>query len=132
MVLGDTIADFITSVKNASAAGKASAVIPYSRMKMDIAKILKKEGYIADAEKHGRKTGKVLEITISYEDDKSPRVRGVKRISKPSRRVYIGKDDIRPVKQGYGLVVLSTPGGIMTGSDAQKKGVGGEVLFEIW
>lgn len=132
MTLTDTIADFIIGIKNAGAAGKVSATIPYSQMKMDIAKILEREKYINGFEKQGRKTGKVIEVMIKYGEDQEPRVQGVKRVSKPSRRIYVGKDDIKPVKQGYGLVILSTPEGVMTGSDAQKKGIGGEVLFEIW
>lgn len=98
-------------------------------MKLAIAEILAREGYVAMVEKP--KKGGPLSIALAYKDGKSV-IQGVKRISKPSRRMYMGVRDVRPVKRGHGLLLLSTPAGVMTGKEAQIKHVGGEVLFEIW
>lgn len=126
----DPLANFITALSNAAKAGVETVVVPHSRLKDAVATVLKKEGYIAGVEHKGKKTNKI-EATIAYEDGE-PRIHGVKRISKPSRRMYIGVSEIYSVKNGYGHLILSTPGGIMTGQQAKKAKVGGEVLFEIW
>jgi small subunit ribosomal protein S8 len=96
-------------------------------MKHAIAKILNKEGYIGDFETKGHE----LVIGLRYECGR-PAIGGMKRISKPSRRLYVGVRDVKPVKRGHGLLVLSTPAGILTGKDAQAQRVGGEALFEVW
>ncbi len=98
-------------------------------MKLAIAEALKREGYLADVEAP-KKIGPLV-VTLAYRGA-SPAINGVKRISKPSRRLYMGVRDIHPVKRGHGLVLLSTPKGILTGKDAQAQRVGGEILFEIW
>ena len=102
--------------------------MPFSQMKHSIAQILKKEGYVSEVD--GKK-GEALSIVILYKNG-HPAITGAKRISKPSRRMYMSAHDIKPVKRGYGLLVLSTPAGILTGKDAHQKHVGGEALFEIW
>lgn len=130
-MVNDPVADFITRIKNASMSHKEVVSIPYSKMKMDIAELMKKKGYISGIDKRGRKVKKFIDLKLIYKDGQ-PRLSGVKRVSKPSRRLYIGAKDIRPVKQGLGLLVLSTPNGIISGDDARKKNVGGEILFEIW
>ncbi len=128
----DPVANFITALSNASAVGKEVVRTPYSAMKQAIAEVLAAEGYIENLTKKGKKTGqKYLEVSVLY-DEAGPRVHGVKRISKPSKRVYKGAKDIVPIRHGYGRVILSTPEGIMTGDAARKAKVGGEVLFEIW
>ncbi len=99
-------------------------------MKAAVAEVLEQEGYIASIDKKSKKEG-VLSLTLSYKNG-APTVTGVKRISKPSRRMYIGVHDIKPIKRGFGLLVLSTPAGILSGKAAKQKNVGGEVLFEIW
>ncbi len=132
MTSRDPIADLITRIKNAGDAGREFVTVPYSKLKMDIAEVLQKEKFLSDVKTHGRKMEKEIEIAIAYTEDKKPRVNGVRRVSKLSRRVYLGAQDIHAVKQGYGLLVLSTPDGVMTGSEAKKKGIGGEALFEIW
>lgn len=99
-------------------------------MKEAIAEVLEQEGYITGIDKKAKKDG-VLSVTLAYKDG-APVVQGVKRISKPSRRLYVGVRDIKAVKRGYGAVVLSTPAGVMSGKQAKIKNVGGEVLFEIW
>lgn len=127
----DPIADMLVSIKNAGNAGKALAVVPFSALKEEIAKVLFANGFIASYAKKGKKVQKTLEIGISYEG-KTPRVADVARMSKPSRRFYVKAAELKPVKNGYGLMVLSTPKGIMTGDEAKKAQVGGEALFKIW
>jgi small subunit ribosomal protein S8 len=128
----DPISDMIIQIKNASMVGKPSVSLPFSNLKMEIAKVLEREGYIKSVVKKGKKIKKVLACDLIYNEDKKSKVIDVLRVSKPSRRVYIGTKEIKPVKQGYGLMVLSTPKGIMTDSEARKANVGGEVLFKIW
>jgi small subunit ribosomal protein S8 len=94
--------------------------------------VLKKAGFIADAEKHGKSARKTLSITLATFSDGAPRISGVKRISKPGRRMYVASKHIHPVKYGKGILVVSTPKGIMSGSDAKKENVGGEALFEMF
>lgn len=127
----DPIADMLNNIKNAACAGKAHALIPYSKLKLAIANILVGEGYLSSVNKRGKKAKKFLELEIAYAD-KKPKITGVSRISGPSKRVYYGVSDMRPVKNGFGLLVLSTPKGILTGKDAKKEHVGGEALFKIW
>lgn len=127
----DPIADFITQIKNAGNAGKSSIVVPFSTMKMAIADVLVKEGFLKSATKKGKKIAKFIEAELVYEGNK-PFVQGVQRVSKFSRRIYKGAKDLNPVRHGYGLLILSTPKGIMTGKDAKRENVGGEVLFSIW
>lgn len=123
----DPIADLLVRLKNASVVGHASVSLPYSRMKHSVAQVLSKEGYVGDV----KKSGHALTIELSYKTGR-PAITGAKRISKPSRRMYLGVRDVKPVKRGLGLVMLSTPKGIMTGKEAKSARVGGEVLFEIW
>ena len=127
----DPISDFITRIKNASDAGKASVSIPYSALKESIAHSLVKGGYIVSVEVKGKKIDKTLEVVILYTGNE-PRLHGVERISKPSRRLYQKSKDIRMFKSGFGNTILSTPQGILLDADAKKAKVGGEILFKIW
>lgn len=127
----DPIGDFIIRLKNASAAGRDSLSVPYSELKSRAAEVLREEGFIKSSVKRGKKSQKFIDIELFY-NEKKPRIHGVRRISKPSRRLYLGHRDILPVKQGFGLSVISTPAGVMSGRDARKLKVGGEPLFEIW
>ncbi|HAT68159.1 MAG: 30S ribosomal protein S8 [Candidatus Yonathbacteria bacterium RIFOXYC2_FULL_47_9] len=127
----DPIADMLISIKNAGNAGKSTAVVPFSKMKETIAVVLFQNGFIASYAKKGKKVVKTLEIGIAF-DGKAPRVVNVARVSKPSKRVYLKADEIKLVKNGYGLLVISTPKGVMTGAEARKAQVGGEALFKIW
>jgi small subunit ribosomal protein S8 len=129
-MLSDPLANFITALQNAARAGVEVVIVPHSRLKDAVATVLKKEGYLSNVEHKGKKTNKI-EVTLAY-DNGEARIHGVKRISKPSRRMYLGVSEIYGVKNGYGHLVLSTPEGIMTGQQAKKAKVGGEVLFEIW
>lgn len=123
----DPIADLIVRLKNASGMGKEHVSVPYSRMKHSIVEVLTREGYVGRAAHKNN----ALSIPLLYTEGKAA-IRGAKRISKPSRRLYMGVRTLRPVKHGHGLMVLSTPAGIVTSKEAKEKRVGGEVLFEIW
>jgi len=125
----DPIADLLVRIQNASMVGKDRVSLPYSTIKFAIAQILEREGYVGEVEKN-KKTG-ALSIVLSYKNGR-PAVSGFKRVSKPSRRMYLGVRDVHKVKGGHGLLVLSTPAGVVTGKEAQTKRVGGEALFEIW
>jgi small subunit ribosomal protein S8 len=127
----DPIADMLTRVRNATTARKAEFTVPYSKLKSEIARILKKEGYIADYELDT--TGKHPEIKIrSKFINKTSAIAGLKRVSKPGLRRYVGAQEIPRVLGGMGIAVLSTPRGVLTGHEAQKQNVGGELLAYIW
>jgi len=128
----DPIADLINQIKNAGAVKKASVSVPFSNFKLSIAEKLKDTGWVKAVEKKGKKVKKTLDITIKYNDDGKAFIQGVKRISKPGRRIYRGFKEIVPVKYGYGALILSTPKGIMTDKEAKKEKMGGEALFQIW
>lgn len=121
----------IIIIKNAQLAGLPTATVPYSKLKDAIGACLKKEGYVSEIAKKMKKGHQVLELTLVYED-KKPKIMEVERISKQSRRVYFKMKDIHTIRNGTGLLVLSTPKGIMSGSDARKAQVGGEALFRMW
>ncbi len=127
----DKIADMLVAIKNAGNAGKTTLTVPYSNYRADIARALFQEGYIKSYSEKKMKKGNQLEIDILYKKDKTPRITFVKRVSKPSRRLYTGNKGIYTVKQGFGSLFLSTPKGIMTGKTAKTEMVGGELLFEI-
>ncbi len=118
-------------MKNGSLAGKATVSFPYSKIKNAIAECLKKEGYISSISKKIKNNQPILEVGLIYKDE-NPRISEVERVSKQSRRVYFGMKDIHKVRNGSGLLVLSTPKGILSGKDARHEQVGGEALFMIW
>jgi small subunit ribosomal protein S8 len=128
----DPISDFIVRLVNAGAVKKASILLPHSALKQSIAETLEKAGFVGVVEKKGKKVKKTLEVGLLYKEDGSPRISGVKRISKPGRRMYTTAGKIVPVRYGYGNLILSTPKGILTDKEARKENVGGESLFEIW
>ncbi|MFZ2072152.1 MAG: 30S ribosomal protein S8 [Minisyncoccia bacterium] len=127
----DSISNMIIMMKNASLAGKESVAFPYSKLKNAIAECLKKEGFISSVSKKVKNGMPVLEVGLIYVD-KKPKIAEVERISKQSRRVYFGMKDIHSVRNGFGLLVLSTPKGILSGKEARKEQVGGEALFKVW
>jgi small subunit ribosomal protein S8 len=127
----DRIADMIVHIKNAGMAGRHNVVVGHSKLKADIAKVLKEEGFIKDFTKL-TKDGKALLSMDLFIENRIPKVKGVKRMSKTSKRMYKKSTEIRAVKNGYGLLVLSTPKGVMAGYKAKKQQLGGEVLFSIW
>jgi small subunit ribosomal protein S8 len=131
-MVNDPIADYINRLKNASVVRSNLTSVPYSKTKEAIANLLKKEGYINFVNIKGKSVKRSLEVGLVYNKDGSPKINETKRISKPSRRIYKSSKEIRPVKFGKGTLILSTPKGIITGKEAKKAKVGGEVLFEIY
>ncbi len=117
---------------NAGAVKHDSVSLPHSNMKMAVAKVLKESGFVKNVEKQGKKIRKTIHVDLLYKADGTHKIESVKRISKPGRRVYKSVDEIFPVRYGKGLLVLSTPKGILTGAQARKEKVGGEALFEIY
>src|SRR4029077_878793 len=132
MNVSDPIADMLTRIRNASRARHLEVVVPASRTKREIARILRDEGFIADVAEDRDGVHQVLRITLKYVDGKAPVVSGLKRISKPGLRVYARKTDIPRVLGGLGIVIVSTSAGIMTGQQARKAQLGGEVLAYVW
>ena len=128
----DVVGDFIIRLKNAGAVNKETISIPYSKLRHAVADKLVDAGYLTSVGTAGEKVQeKTLEVTLSYTDG-AHSIRGVKRISKPGRRLYTKVSDIHPVKFGQGHMILSTPAGIVTGEEARAQKVGGEQLFIIW
>ena len=132
MNISDPIADMLTRVRNASRARHTEVVVPSSRTKREIARILREEGFIADFSEERQGPSTLLRLTLKYVDGKAPVVSGLKRISKPGLRVYARKTEIPRVLGGLGIVIVSTSQGIMTGAQAHKAQLGGEVLAYIW
>jgi len=130
-MVNDPIADMLTRIRNAQAVDHKTVVMPFSKLKLNLAEILVKEGLIKKVTPQGRKTRKVIEIELKYKEGQ-PAISVLKRISKPGRRLYIKKSEIRPIRQGFGLSIISTPQGLMTNAEARKKGLGGEIMCEIW
>ena len=134
----DPIADMLTRIRNASAVKKYDVLVPMSKIKHEIAKILKREGYIADvamAKKEGKRKGAQfdeLRLILKYKKSGRPHIASLKRISKPGRRVYVGKDELPKVLNNLGIAIISTSQGLMTNKEARKKGLGGEVICEIY
>ena len=137
MTIIDPIADMLTRIRNAVTAGHTLVAMPSSKLKIEIAKIMKDEGYlegfdIADSEES---TQKVLRLKIKYigeRRERRPVISGIERVSRPGRRIYTKKQDIPWVLSGIGVAILSTPKGVMTGARARQLGVGGEILCKVW
>lgn len=131
MSMQDPVADMLTRIRNANSAGLEQVSMPMSKMKEAIAAVLKSEGYIVDAKVSGEAPKCELVITLKYVDEK-PVIGGLERVSKSSCRVYCGSGEVPRVRNGQGSVVLSTPKGIMSGREAVKAHVGGEILCRVW
>lgn len=132
MSMTDPIAAMLTNVRNAIVARKEKVQIPSSSIKLAIAKILQDEGYILSFKKTDDNKQGVIDIVLKYSSDGSPVITKIERVSKPSLRRYVGKDEIKPVIGGRGTSIISTSRGLMTGKQAKKNNVGGEVLCRIW
>lgn len=129
----DPIADMLTRIRNAIMARHDSVLIPASKTKISIANILKEEGFITDYEVvKGNTPQRVIKIQLKYRGKKEPILTGLKRVSKPGLRVYVSKGEVPRIYEGLGITILSTPLGVMTGRQAWRKGVGGEILCYIW
>ena len=127
----DPIADMLTRIRNAQRVEKSSTEVPFSKLKLGIAKVLSKEGFLKEAEQRGRKGRKVLEITLQYEG-KIPMIAGLKKVSKPGQRIYVSSQELLKAKREGGTLLVSTSKGIMTDREARKNHIGGEVICEIW
>src|SRR5213595_3945313 len=129
----DPIADFLTRIRNAAAAKHQRVDVPVSRLKTEIARILKEEGYISTFKNvDENKTHKMLRVFLKYTPDRRSVISGLKRISRPGARCYVGAIDVKPVVGGLGISIVTTPKGLMTGRAAKKAKIGGELLCEVW
>lgn len=128
----DPIADMLTRIRNAKAAGHETVSIPYSQIKSAILTILKRKNFIEAFEKKGKKVRKSIVVKLKYQKDGSPAINSIVRVSKPGQRVYKLATKLHSVQEGFGIAVISTPEGLMTDSEARRKRVGGEVICEVW
>ncbi len=129
----DPVADFLTRIRNATAAKHQRVDVPISKLKTEIARILKEEGYISTYKLvDENKSRKTLRVFLKYTPDRRSVITGMKRISKPGQRRYSGASEVRPVVGGLGISIMTTPKGLMTGRAARKSNVGGEILCEVW
>ncbi len=124
--------DLLTKLRNAQKARKEMLKLPYSNMDFAVAELLGKYNFVENVSKKGRMPKRVIEIKLKYDDKGQGAIGGVRFISKPSRRIYLGYKDLKAVRQGYGISALSTPKGVMSNLQARKDKVGGQLLFEIW
>jgi small subunit ribosomal protein S8 len=131
MSMTDPIADMLTRIRNAQQAGHMSLEVPRSKIKLGIAQLLKSEGFIEGYVETGSGIASAVKMFLKYQGDTGA-IRGIQRISKPGRRVYVGKDEIPRVRNGLGVAILTTPRGLLTDAQARRAGVGGEVICHIW
>ena len=132
MTISDPIADMLTRIRNAIMAGHDSVLIPTSKMKLSIARVLKEEGFISDYEVLKGKPHRVIKIHLKYGEKNQPVIIGLERVSKPGLRVYVQQKEIPRVYGGLGIAVVSTPKGVMTGHHAWRQGIGGDLLCYVW
>ena len=132
MSMTDPIADLLTRIRNANQARKERVDIPWSRTKESITRVLVSEGFLRECGVVGEGIRRQLRIVLKYDDQRRPVITAMKRVSRPSLRVYVGKQSIPPVRAGLGISVLSTPAGILVDRDARRRGVGGELLCSVW
>lgn len=132
MSVTDPIADMLTRLRNALAARHPKVDIPASNLKVEVARILKEEGYINTYRVADEDGKRVIKLYLKYQADSSPVISRIERVSKPGRRVYAGSKEIPSIIGGMGINVLTTPKGVMTGKKARKEGVGGEILCNVW
>jgi small subunit ribosomal protein S8 len=132
MNLTDPIADMLTRIRNANSVGKDRVDIPASKVKTSIGELLKDEGFINDVKLVERKPQNMIRVYLKYGDNDEKVISGIKRISKPGLRVYVGKEEVPKVLGGLGIAVVSTSQGVMSDKEAREKGIGGEVLCYVW
>jgi len=131
-MITDPIADMLTRIRNAAAVRKPAVVLPYSKVKLAIAKLLEKEGYVGKATLEKSGNFDAIKIELKYGNDGKAIISHIKRISKPGQRIYVASDEIPRVLNGYGLAILSTSKGLMSSIEARKNKIGGELMCEIW
>jgi small subunit ribosomal protein S8 len=132
MTMTDPIADMLTRLRNANSAYHDTAAMPYSKIKSHIAEILQQEGYIAGWRVEDAEVGRKLVVNLKYGNSRERSIAGIKRVSKPGLRVYAKKDNLPKVLGGLGVAIISTSGGLLTDKQANRRGVGGEVLAYVW
>ena len=131
-MMTDPVSDLLTRIRNASNAKHSRTTCPASKLKRDVATVMKQEGFLSDVQVTTESGLPVLEITLRYRDDGKPMAEGIQRVSRPGRRVYVGADEIGRVRGGLGIRILSTSKGVLCDREAREKNVGGEVLCEVW
>ena len=129
---GDPVADYLTRVRNALRADHPEVEVPSSRLKKEMTRILVEQGYLKGFEVEPTAVGESIRIQLKYTDDRDPVISGMRRISRPGRRRYVGCDEVARVQGGMGTAIISTSSGVMTGHEAKQKGVGGEVVAYVW
>jgi small subunit ribosomal protein S8 len=135
MSMTDPVADFLTRLRNAAAAQHHDVAIPYSRLKRELARILMEQGYIEAFEQippSAGSPGGQLRVILKYTSDRAPVITGLERASRPGRRTYVDRRNIPRVQGGMGTAIISTSKGVMTGHDARREGIGGEVVAKVW
>jgi small subunit ribosomal protein S8 len=131
-MLTDPISDYLTRIRNGLEAEHEEVVIPSSRLKREMSRILKEQGYITDFEITAGEKGEVIRVTLRYTEDRDPVITGMERVSRPGRRRYVPKEEVPRVFGGMGTAIVSTSSGVMTGHQARQRGVGGEVVAYVW
>jgi small subunit ribosomal protein S8 len=131
-MLNDPIADYLTRIRNALGSGHDDVQIPASRLKEEMSRILKEQGYIRDFHRKPATVGEAIEIRLKYTEDRRPVIIGLERVSRPGRRRYVDHKEVPRVHGGSGTAIISTSVGVMTGHEAKAKGVGGEVVAYVW
>jgi small subunit ribosomal protein S8 len=132
MSMTDPIADMLTRIRNAQLAGHANLTLPRSNLKVQIAKVLSNEGFIEGFVEDQKGPQGTLKVFLKYDGTSRATIRGIRRVSRPSRRVYVHKDEIPRVRNGLGIAILTTPRGVLTDAQARQAGVGGEVICHVW
>ena len=131
-MVNDPISDMLTRIRNAAMASQVEAAIPASRLKREIARVLKECGFIEDFRFDDSGAKPMLVVVLRYDEDRRPLIEGLERVSKPSRRVYVRSGEIPRIRNGLGVAVLSTPRGVLSDAQAREAGVGGELLARVW
>ena len=131
-MLTDPVSDYLTRIRNGLNAGLSTVEVPCSKLKLEISRILTEQGYIVGYEKQPAEVGEKITVQLKYTDDRRPVITGLERVSRPGRRRYVDRDSVPRVQGGTGTAIVTTSHGVMTGHEARKEGIGGEVLAYIW
>ena len=131
-MITDPIADMLTRIRNAQAVRKSEVLIPFSKLKFELAKILKHENYIQELERIEESKFPQIRIVLKYDQNKLGVIANIRRVSKPGKRIYVSKNNIPSVLNNLGIMIISTSNGLMTNKEARRKGIGGEILCELW
>jgi len=131
-MLNDPVSDYLTRLRNALASEHQEVEIPASNLKRELSRILKEQGYITDFTVEPARVGEVIKLKLKYTDDSDPVISGIQRVSRPGRRRYVDRTEVPRVLGGMGTAIVTTSSGVMTGHDAKRQGIGGEVLAYVW